>query len=111
MIKIGNDGINFPYQRSVLKLLGDIVSNSIDIPSKTRTPVFIRTSAVGSIAIEITSVSFSNVGAADAEVLGTVLKPTETINFNADEGINNKFAANSFTWDAVGSELIIIYIH
>jgi hypothetical protein len=56
-------------------------------------------------------VSFSNVGAADAEVLGTVLKPTETINFNADEGINNKFAANSFTWDAAGSELIIIYIH
>ena len=106
-----NDGINFPYQRSVLKLLGDIVSNSIDIPSKTRTPAFIRSTTSGSIALEITSASFSNVGSADAEVLGTVLKPTETINFNADEGINNKFAAGSFTWDATGSELIIIYIY
>lgn len=106
-----NDGINYPYQRSVLKLLESLVTNSSDIPSVTRTPVFVRSSSTGSIGQEVTSVSFSNSGSADVTVLGATLKPSETINFNADEGMNNKFAAGSFTWNATGSELMIIYIY
>jgi len=69
----------------------------------------LRTTESGVIADSIFSVSFSNVGAADAILLGEILKTGETVTFSADGGMNNKYAANAFTYDATGTELLIIY--
>lgn len=108
---IGNtDGINFPFQLKVLQLLGQIASSSqIGSSPQIRVPHLIRPTIPGSIAVDTYSASFSNVGEVNATVLGAVLKPKETINFSSEEGMNNKFAGGSFTYDATDTELIIIY--
>lgn len=108
---IGNtDGINFPFQLKVLQLLGQIASSSQTVNTpQIRVPHLIRPTIAGSIAVDCYSASFSNVGETNATVLGAILKPKETINFGSEEGINNKFAGGSFTYNATGTELIIIY--
>lgn len=108
---IGNtDGINFPFQLKVLQLLGQIASASQNgSTSQIRVPHLLRATTSGSIAIETYSASFSNVGISNATVLGQTLKPKETINFGSEEGMNNKFAAGAFTYNATDTELIIIY--
>jgi hypothetical protein len=70
---------------------------------------FIRVTSTGSIAEDFCSVSVSNVGGADGTFLGETLKDGETLNFDAG-AINNFFEASSVTYDAIGTEFIIIYI-
>ena len=84
--------------------------NSITVDGGTgvqRTPTILRTSTNSSIAAGIYSVSFASVGTADATVGGAILKPGETINFDAG-AINNTLGAISYNSSAVGAELLII---
>jgi len=70
---------------------------------------FIRVTGSGSIDVDFGSISVSNVGGADGSFLGTTLKDGETLNFDAGS-INNFFRADSISYDATGTEFIIIYI-
>jgi len=95
--------------------LTDVSDNVISINSKlsaaTRVPHIRRAiSAAATIADDIFSISFSNVGTADATVNTEILKPGETINFDAG-ALNNYYPGASFEYDATtsGAELLIIF--
>jgi hypothetical protein len=70
---------------------------------------FIRVTGSGSVDVDFSSISVSNVGGADGSFLGTTLKDGETLNFDAG-ATNNFFEAETVTYDATGTEFIIIYI-
>jgi hypothetical protein len=74
-----------------------------------RTPTFLRpTGTNGTIAAGVFSMSFASVGTADAIVGGMILKPGETLNFDAG-AINNTLASVTYnTTTNPGAELIII---
>ena len=130
----GNKGNNFPYQLKVLQglqcvcdqlkelnidttaieaTLLDIETILQTVETNTtgveRTPGFLRPSGVDdSVASGAFSMSFASVGTADAIVGGIVLKPGETINFDAG-ALNNILGSVSYdTTTNAGSELIII---
>lgn len=77
----------------------------------SRTPGMIRPNNVAgnvnSVAATFYSVSVANVGSASGLVLGQTIKAGEILNFSAD-AINNYFS--SFTYDATGTEFVIIYV-
>ena len=75
---------------------------------RQRTPNYIRATTAGTIATITYDVSIANVGASDGTVLGTKIEPGEILNFNAGS-LNNTYASNVFTYDATGTELMIIY--
>lgn len=74
-----------------------------------RTPTFLRPSGSnGTVALGTYSMSFASVGTGDAIVGGIILKPGETLNFDAG-AINNTLAAVNYdTTTNAGAELIII---
>jgi len=74
-----------------------------------RTPTILRTSTNSSVAAGAYSMSFASVGTANATVGAglTILKPGETINFDAG-AINNTLGAVVYDSSAVGAELLII---
>lgn len=88
------------------QILSDLLSN---IESKTRTPNAIRVTGSGTIPGTPHSVSIANVGAANGAALGVALNKGETITFDAGD-VNNTLAASSITYDATGTEFLIIYI-
>jgi hypothetical protein len=78
----------------------------------SRTPTFLRPSTAspgtGTVAVGAFSASFASVGTANALVGGMVLKPGETLNFDAG-AINNTLAAITYNVTTnAGAELIII---
>jgi hypothetical protein len=86
--------------------------NSITVDGGTgvqRTANFLRPAGSnGTTAAGVYSVSFASVGTADAIVGGIVLKPGETLNFDAG-AINNTIDAIAYnTTTNVGAELIIV---
>lgn len=85
--------------------LAQIVTNTTAV---NRTPVYFRTTTSGTIAAVTYSFSIANVGSADGTFLGDPIKPGESVNFGAD-GINNSYAASTFTFDGTGTELLITY--
>ena len=74
-----------------------------------RTPTFLRPSGSnGTVALGTYSMSFASVGTGNAIVGGIVLKPGETLNFDAG-AINNTLGAVTYdTTTNAGAELIII---
>jgi len=73
-----------------------------------RTPSFLRQSGgTGMVAADTFSMSFASVGTGNATVDGTILKPGETINFDAG-ALNNTLGAVAYDTTTIGSELIII---
>ena len=75
-----------------------------------RTPNLLRVAgSSGTIAAGKFSMSFASVGTANATVGGMILKPGETINFDAG-ALNNTLSALAYDATAVGAELIIIAI-
>lgn len=74
-----------------------------------RTPTFLRPSGSnGSVPLGTYSMSFASVGTGNAIVGGIILKPGETLNFDAG-AINNTLAAVTYdTTTNAGAELIII---
>lgn len=85
--------------------LAQIVSNTSTV---SRTPVYFRTTTSGTIAAVTYSLSIANVGSGNGTFLGATIKPGESVNFGAD-GINNSYAASTFTFDGTGTELLITY--
>jgi len=89
------------------------MANSISVTMATNenqggaTPHLLITTTSGAIAVTTTSVGICNTGTANAVVLGQVFKPGLEIHFNP--GNYNTYAANSFTYDATGTELTITY--
>jgi hypothetical protein len=84
--------------------------SSIDawLGPENRTPNFLRPTGVnGTIAAGTFSMSFASVGTADATVGGMILKPGETINFDAG-ALNNTLGAVAYSTTTAGAELIII---
>lgn len=110
----GSKGTNYPWQQMVINAINALFGNGDDIKklldSKSKTPNMLRTTGSGLISGETYSVSVANIGGADGVFLGTTLKPGEELDFSAG-ALNNSFAANSFTYDATGTEFIIIYIY
>ena len=77
--------------------------------SVARTPNFLRpTGASSTVAAGTFSMSFASVGTGNATVGGMTLKPGETINFDA--GTLNNTLSTSFSYDATGTDFLIIYI-
>ena len=75
-----------------------------------RIPNFLRPTGVnGTIAAGTFSMSFASVGTADATVGGMILKPGETINFDAG-ALNNTLGAVAYSTTTAGAELIITYL-
>ena len=75
-----------------------------------RIPNFLRPTGVnGTIAAGTFSMSFASVGTADATVGGMILKPGETINFDAG-ALNNTLGAVAYSTLTAGAELIITYL-
>jgi hypothetical protein len=85
--------------------LATLVTNTTSVQ---RTPNFIRSTGSGAIAVVTYSASVSNVGLGNGIILGGTIKPGETLNFDAGS-LSNFYAANAFTYNGTGTELIIIY--
>lgn len=77
------------------------------LTSTVRTPTFLRPSGVSGSTLAAYSVSFASVGTADAIVGTIVLKPGETLNFDAG-ALNNTLAPIAYDTLTSGAELIII---
>jgi hypothetical protein len=95
--------------------LANVETNTADTVSRlnaqTRVPNIRRvTSAAATISEDVFSISFSNVGTANATINTEILKPGETINFDAGV-LNNYYPSGSFSYVATisGAELLIIY--
>ena len=75
-----------------------------------RTPTFLRPAGLsGTIPAGRYSMSFANVGTINATVGGIILKPGETISFDAG-AINNTLGSVSYNATGTGGELLIISI-
>lgn len=73
-----------------------------------RIPGLIRTSGAGPFGLAVYDISFTNVGLSDGLLLGTVIRPNETIEYGAG-AVSNFYLANVFTYDATGTEFLIAY--
>ena len=85
--------------------LAQLVTNTSAVG---RTPNYIRTSTSGTVAPITYSLSIANVGIGNGVFLGNTIKPGESVSFGSD-GINNYYAASTFTYDGTGTELLITY--
>jgi len=94
----GNQGNNFPFQRAVLNGLG----------GGPRSAKLSREIGPGIIGEKVYSFSVSNVGSADGVLLGSTLKAGETVNFDGNG--NNYFPLGAISFDATGTEFLIIYV-
>ena len=97
-------------------LIGDLATEAtlqqveVNTTGVSRTPGLIRVSgSSGTVPTGKFSMSFASVGTANATVGGMVLKPGETINFDAG-ALNNTLGAVAYDTTTVGAELIIIVI-
>lgn len=90
------------------ELLNNIATIILNSHSLERTPNLLRVTNVGSLSGNIYSFSVYNAGAVNGTILGGLIKPGETFNFNAD-GVNNFFDGSIITYDGTGTELVIIY--
>jgi hypothetical protein len=98
----GNKGNNFPFQLKVLQGITDVINSLTGVTAGA-----LRPTTSGTITAGKRSASFSNVGTADVTIKGVILKPGETVNFDAG-AINNTLDA--IAYDATGGELLIIFI-
>lgn len=107
----GNKGNNFPWQLKMLQGLQGIINvlnAGVCCPPQVRTSNFLRpTGVLGTITAGTFSMSFASVGTANATVGGMILKPGETINFDAG-ALNNTLGAVAYSTTTAGAELIII---
>ncbi len=110
----GGKGTNYPWQQMVINAINSLFGNgetiSKAVAAKAKTPNMLRTVTSGTIPGTPYSVSVANVGGADGTFLGVTLKAGEELDFNSG-AINNYFTVGSFTYDASGTEFLIIYIN
>ena len=107
--KQGNKGSNYDFELRVLKGIQAVMDSlSGSSTGQARTPGIKRVTDAGSIGFLVYDFSVSNVGAANGTLLGSTLKPGETVNFDGG-AINNYYPAGTITYDATGTEFLIIY--
>jgi len=112
LVKINSvdPGSGLATEATLLNVDSNIADKSGNTTAQLRIPYFTRVTDAGhlsSIVSDIYSVSVANVGTANGTVLGTILKPSEILNFDAGS-LNHYF--NSFAYDATGTEFMISYI-
>jgi hypothetical protein len=97
---------DFLLSQAISNNTNTIVTNTTGV---ARTANFLRpTGSNGTVASGTFSMSFASVGTANAIVGGIILKPGETINFDAG-ALNNTLGAVAYnTTTNAGAELIII---
>ena len=104
----GQKGNNFPWQLKMLQgftsMINALLGNTV---GATKVTTILRPTTSGTITAGKTSISIANVGTANGTVNGVILKPTETLNFDAG-GISNTL--NAITYSAVGTEFLIITV-
>jgi hypothetical protein len=109
----GAKGTNYPWQQMVLNSLASLIGNNSSVANavakRTKTPNMLRVTNSGVVPGTPFSVSVANVGTNNGTILGAIIKPGETVNFDSG-ALNNDFLVGSFTYDASGTELLIIYI-
>jgi len=71
-------------------------------------PGVIRTSSSGSLGVDCYTFAIANVGNSTGTILGVNLKKGETLNFG-DSTMRSFYPSGSFTWNATGTEFLIIY--
>lgn len=107
----GDKKNNFNFQYKVLKGITDVIAAitgvTININPEAKVTNIVRAAGAGSVSVGKFSASFANVGAANATVKAVIIKPGETINFDAG-ALNNTLDA--IDYDGTGTELLIIYI-
>lgn len=116
----GNKGNNFPFQLKVLKGLADTVATlvngiivtisnvvTVTINPESKVTTVTRPTTAGAIADGANSVSIANVGTGNGTVKATILKPGETVSFDAG-AVNNTLDA--IDYDATGTEFLIITV-
>lgn len=116
----GNQGNNFPWQFKMLlgldKLLSAFVSGGGGpdpvpyLSPKERTSEITRaTNSTGIIPGNIYSFSFANVGTSDVTLDGVLIKPGESVTFDAGD-LNNTLI-NTMPYDCTGGgEVLIVTI-
>jgi len=109
----GNQGNNYPWQFKVLLGLDKIFSalsgsTTSYLAPQEKTPVISRVSTSGTVPSGVYSLSVSNVGAGDGTFAGITFKQGEIINLDAGT-LNNTFNT-SFSYDATGTEFLIVYV-
>lgn len=121
---INSDGLNTSWQFKMLTGLAKIDADALRSETllqqilaatssggttpEARTPTMFRTtSAAPAITTGKKSVSISNVGSANGTVLGAVLKPGESVNFDAG-AVNNTLGA--IAYNATGTEFLVIHL-
>jgi hypothetical protein len=107
-----NKGNNFPWQLKMLQGIDALFSaftssTSSFLAPKARVTNIVRSTTTGTVTAGKYSISIANVGAANGTVKGVILKPNETINFDAG-ALNNTLDAVAYV--ATGTEFLIIYI-
>jgi hypothetical protein len=109
LITIDADTSNLDVALSTVATETTLGSVDTKLTSAVRTPNFLRPSgSLGTIAAGTFSMSFASVGTGNATVGGMILKPGETLNFDAG-ALNNTLGAVAYdTLTNVGAELIII---
>ena len=104
-VKNGDKGSNFDFELKSLKGFQKIIDSLV---TYERTPNIVRATGIGTIAPVVYSFSVSNVGAGNGTLLGQTIKAGETVNFDGG-AINNYYPAGTVTYDATGTEFLIIY--
>ena len=112
---INSNGLNTSWQFKMLTGLDKILTALSTSGGKSfltpqeRTSTLLRVSnTTGKIPAGIYSYSFGNVGTVDVTLDGTIIKPGETVNFDA--GSLNNTLVNSVPYNCVGGEVLILII-
>jgi hypothetical protein len=106
MDNLGNKQSIWNWQRMVVSLLTNILAALGGGIGTTRTPNLQRVSGPGVIAAGSTSISIRNAGNTDGQVLGTTLKPGESVTW----AVNQVDSIGAITFDGTGTELVIAKI-
>ena len=111
----GGKGTNYPWQSKMLLGLDKILTalstsgGTSFLAPQARTSIPLRVSnTTGTIPAGIYSYYFGNVGTVDVTLDGTIIKPGETVNFDA--GSLNNTLVNSVPYNCVGGEVLILII-
>ena len=107
----GNQGNNFPWQYKMLLGLDKIFQafsggTGSYLAPQTRTSNILRTDGAATLT-NVYSISIANVGNNPATVNGVQLLTNETVSLDAGS-LNN--VIGSITYDADGTELLIVYL-
>jgi hypothetical protein len=104
----GNKGNNFPWQLKMLQGLTGIINSLTGVTAgAAKVTGILRPTAGGTITAGKRSVSIANVGAANGTVKTVIIKPGETVTFDAG-AINNTLDAIDYI--ATGTEFLIITV-